>query len=544
MILFTILQRRYVKKSREEDANDPTKNMDFGMGRISRTAGGDSSISNFDDEKGGAGRTRQMSLDLGGKSPYLLPPELHNSRESLHTLSRTIHHNEDPYRPVHEAIGGRGASMRSKQGRGGSSIMTGTTATPSGMSDTGSPDGQGLLSNASPMSRTTPPSTGVSPTPRINMPAEPKQAQSPPQSVARKGLPGNPRPQNGFSSTIPVPMPYQDRDSYAGYQYSAIRDSNNYLGSLIISDPSAKGPPEPKPNPARKAPPPAINTLPMNPKPVQQEQPKPRNSEISDYGDGIEVTPPSPVRGINKHTSNRYSMDVPPEEFAQAGLGAPGFDPKRLSMGFRPLPPDAPTDTTEDPETRANRIRSFYKEYFDDSKPAPRGQYIEDYEANYPGPGDSTYFDPSTNSFVLPYAEPITRRAMTPPPRNPRFQGPPPRSMHGSMGGSSMRGPPRMPYNEGPRTGSSASQRGPMPSPRKNLPPPEALTSLPTPSKLKDDSFALLNTLDFAPELTVRDRVAGRSESPFGERRPYSPGLPAFAPIVGSYDELAAMPSP
>ncbi|KAB8290809.1 hypothetical protein EYC80_008446 [Monilinia laxa] len=506
IILFTILQRRYVKKSREEDANDPTKNMDFGMGRISRTAGGESSNTNFDDEKGG--RTRQMSLDLGGKSPYLLPPELQNSRESLHSLSRTIHQNEDPYRPVHEAVGNRANPMRPKQPRNGSSIMTGTTA-PS--NDAGSMDGQGLLSNAAAMSRTTPPSTGFIPPPRtnsiptVNLPAELEQPGSP-QNGARKGLPGS------IISELPATSTVPSSDS--------------------------------KPATTRKAPPPAINTQTTIPRPVPQEQPRPRNSEISDYGDGIEVTPPSPVRPITNNKANRYSMDVPPEEFAQAGLGAPGFDPKRLSMGFRPLPPDAPADATEDPETRANRIRSFYKEYFDDSKPAPHGQYLEDYEANYPGPGDSTYFDPATNSFVLPYAEPITRRAMTPPPRAPRFQGAPPRSMHGSMGGSSMRGPPRMPFNEGPRASSSASQRGPMPSPRKNLPPPEPLNSLPTPSKLKDDSLALLNTLDFAPELTVRDRVAGRSESPFGERRPYSPALPAFAPIVGAYDELAAMPSP
>ncbi|CAD6440483.1 3232c78b-54a5-4b01-832e-9994fdbc0922 [Sclerotinia trifoliorum] len=509
IILFTYLQRRYMKKAKEEDANDPTKNMDFGMGRISRTAGGESSISNFDDEKGGPARTRQMSLDLGGKSPYLLPPELQDSRESLHSLSKTIHQNEDPYRPVHEVVGA--ASVRSKQGRNGSSILSASTVAPSGINDTGSTDGQGLLSNAAAMSRTTPPTAGSNPPPRSNsippakIPEGPRQATSPGQNVDKKGPPG----------------------------------------SLIVSGPSAAaptGPLEPKPTTTRKAPPPAINTLPpMDPKP---EQPRPRQSEISDYGDGIEVTPPSPVRIKINNKANRYSMDVPPEEFAQAGLGAPGFDPKRLSMGFRPLPPDAPADAAEDPETRANRIRSFYKEYFDDSKPAPQGQYIEDYNAHYPGPGDSTYFDPATNSFVLPYAEPIARRAMTPPPRATRFQGAPPRSMHGSMGGASIRGPPRMPFNEGPRASSSASQRGPMPSPKKNLPPPEALTSLPTPSKLKDDSFALLNTLDFAPELTTRDRVAGRSASPFGERRPYSPAVPAFAPIVGAFDELAAMPSP
>ncbi|QSZ32951.1 hypothetical protein DSL72_002534 [Monilinia vaccinii-corymbosi] len=540
IILFTILQRRYVKKSREEDANDPTKNMDFGMGRISRASGGSST--NLDDEKGG--RIRQMSLDLGGKSPYLLPPELQDSRESLNSISRTIHQAEDPYRPVHEAVG----SMRPKPPRNG------PTAASSAANDAGSPDGQGLLSNAAAMSRTPPPANGFTPPPRTNSiptankSAEPNQPGSPQNAAARKGPPGNSRLQNCLFPNNSDPVPHPDLESHAGNDHGAIRDNNNYPGSPIVTDPSGNstGPSNDLNSAAtaRKAPPPAINTQTVNPNPVQPSQPRPRNSEISDYGDGIEVTPPSPVRGIGRNPANRYSMDVPPEEFAQAGLGAPGFDPKRLSMGFRPLPPDAPEDATEDPETRANRIRSFYKEYFDDSKPAPQGQYIEDYAAHYPGPGDATYFDPATNSFVLPYAEPITRRAMTPPPRAPRFQGAPPRSMHGSMGGGAMRGPPRMPYIEGPRASSSASQRGPTPSPKKNLPPPEPLNSLPTPAKLRDDSFALLNTLDFAPELTVRDRVAGRSESPFGERRPYSPAIPAFAPIVGSYDELSAMPSP
>jgi hypothetical protein len=239
-------------------------------------------------------------------------------------------------------------------------------------------------------------------------------------------------------------------------------------------------------------------------------------------------------------------MDVPPEEFAQAGLGAPGFDARRLSMGFRPLPPDAVTES-EDPETRANRIRSFYKEYFDDSKPAPQGQYYEDYDENYLG--EAAYFDPDSNAFVMPYAEPVTRRAMTPPPggaRGPRFQGPP-RGRNGSVGAMSasggMRGPPG-PYPPGPRAFSSASGRMPPRGPKKMLPPPSALNTIPTPSKLRDDSFALMNAIEFAPPQTYRDRAAGRSESPFGERRPYSPAVPAFAPVVSAFEELAPIPSP
>jgi len=242
-------------------------------------------------------------------------------------------------------------------------------------------------------------------------------------------------------------------------------------------------------------------------------------------------------------------MDVPPEEFANAGLGAPGFDPRRLSMGFRPLPPNEAIES-DDPEVRANRIRSFYKEYFDESKPAPHGQYYEDYDENYLE--DAAYFDPESNNFVMPYAEPVTRRAMTPPPRGPRFQGPP-RALHGSMGGMSTMSAggmgrrqmyPPGPYPPGPRAYSSASARTGASGPRRPIAPPMDLTSLPTPSKLRDDSFAIMNATDFAPPRTYRDRVAGRSESPLGERRPYSPAVPSYKPLVSAFDELAPIPSP
>ncbi|PQE10945.1 Triple functional domain protein [Rutstroemia sp. NJR-2017a WRK4] len=547
IILFTILSRRHSRKQREEDANDPTKNLDFGMGDVSRKTrkGG----MEMDDEKG-MGKGRQISLDLANASPYLLPPEMQNSRESLQSLSKSIHKNEDPYRPVTQSYGD-GASIRSysKQGRDGASIMTTSSAAPSRMNDgTGSPK-QGLLSNAAAMSQTTPPPAVIRPPrqnpmppnaiavnpPTSNLPAipAPGSIESPITGHGpRRGLPGNPRPSTGIAST---PETGPGRESYAGIYDATIRNSNNYLGPSIASELHSAAPSSLPQASSRKSPPPAINTLPTNPKPTLKEPERPRNSEISDYGDGIEVTPPSPVREIVNNKANRYSMDVPPEEFVQAGLGAPGFDAKRLSMGFRPLPPDSLE--TEDPETRANRIRSFYKEYFDDSKPAPKGQYIEDYDEHLIG-GDAAYFDPATNAFVMPFAEPVTRRAMTPPPRAPRFQGAPPRSMHGSMGGIRA----FQNTNEGPRASSSASQRGPVQQPKRPLPPPAALTSLPTPSKLKDDAF--MQSIEFAPELTVRERAAGRSESPFGERRPYSPAVPVFAPVVSSFDELAAIPSP
>jgi hypothetical protein len=61
---------------------------------------------------------------------------------------------------------------------------------------------------------------------------------------------------------------------------------------------------------------------------------------------------------------------------------------------------------------------------------------------------------------------------------------------------------------------------------------------------LKDDNFAIINAADFAPPPSYKDRREGRSQSPMGERRPYSPALPAYKPIVSAFDDLAPIPSP
>jgi hypothetical protein len=511
------------------------------------TYGGEKSAS------GGLAR-RQLSMDLNMNSPYLLPPELQNSRESLHSLSRTIHQQEDPYRPVSQYYPGDGASIRS-QNKQGSSIYTGSSG-PSKLNDMTSAN---LLANAGKMPTSHPPVAEFGHPSRQNSlplsinspvesipppyPVEPEQAHLPvltppsPESQSR-GLPLSPRP--GQTLTHPPKVVEKPQEARVTSGNPAdFRRSNDYLAAMINDKETAPPPTSPGP---RRGPPPAINTLPTNPRPARKESMPQGQNQVkkeNDYGDGFKVTPPSPGRG-EQMRGQRYSMDVPPEQFAQAGLGAPGFDPKRLSMGFRPLPPNAVTES-DDPEVRANRIRSFYKEYFDDSKPAPQGQYYEDYDENYLG--DAAYFDPETNAFVMPYAEPVTRRAMTPPPGGPpRF--PVPRGRQGSTGamsagGRGMRGPP-----PGPRAHSSASGRMGPPGPKRPLPPPTPLNSLPTPSKLRDDSFALMSSIEFAPPQTYRDRVAGRSESPFGERRPYSPMVPAFAPVVSAFDELAPMPSP
>lgn len=557
MVLFLILHRRHVRKQRAEDANDRHASMDFGLGDVPQTGrpkrkGVPQPMAqmNMGGEKGHGLSRRQKSMDFNMDSPYLLPPELQNSRESLHSLSRSLNNHEDPYRPVTQYFPGDEKSIRSQ--KQGSSIHTGSSMAPSRIQEMSTAE---LLPNAGSMSRSNPPAAFVPP-PRQNSlpasnaslgridsdpvppyPSELPKAHMPepfqPEETRRQGLPASPLPSSARNLAPVSGAPAETRESSASNGDSAMRQSNNYLASMINTEDTSPPPtPQPRsPERTRKAPPPAINTLPSNPRPPRKES--------SNYGDAFKVTPPSPNQAqAEVMRGQRYSMDVPPEEFVQAGLGAPGFDAKRLSMGFRPLPSDQVLET-DDPEVRANRIRSFYREYFDETKPEPAGQYYEDYSENYLG--DAAYYDPDTNAFVMPGAEPVHRRAMTPPPRG-RF---PPRTRQGSMGamstmsGGGPRGGPQY-----PRAFSSASGRMGPPKPRKPMPPPAALNSLPTPSKLRDDSFALMNAIEFAPPQSYRDRAAGRSESPLGERRPYSPMVPSFTPTSSAFDELAAMPSP
>lgn len=530
----------------------------------------------------------QVSMDMAMSSPYLLPPELHESRESLHSLSRTINHEDDPYRPVGQLHDNASIRSHPKGFDGGSTYTSSSNAyshTPSRFQEVTTADysNGGNMNNNSfvppPRSKSLRNPNPFASTPEFPAeeapvvppyPVEPPQAHVQMPSISGNGLPATPIPSRGIS------LASHEGEFHSASSDAGLRNSNNYLGAFINSqdlDTAADKAVEREPSPPlnnRNSPPVG---LPSNPRPARKESsstvqmPRQSLTEEEDYGNGFKVTPPSPKLENAHAREHRYSMDVPPEEFAQAGLGAPGFDPRRLSMGFRPLPPDA-VNEVDDPELRANRIRSFYKEYFDDSKPAPEGQYYEDYDENYLG--DATYYDADQNNFVMPYAQPVTRRAMTPPPRGPpRFQGPP-RGPHSSVGGMSlngmgMGGGPGMgggmggmgmgPMRgvPGPRAYSSASGRGPrsyssasgqMGAPRRPMPPPAALPTLPTPSKLRDDSFAIFNAADFAPPTTYRDRVAGRSESPLGERRPYSPAVPSHIPTASAFEELASMPSP
>jgi hypothetical protein len=284
------------------------------------------------------------------------------------------------------------------------------------------------------------------------------------------------------------------------------------------------------------------------------------------YGDtATKVTPTSPRDSASTYTvpTRGQSLAAPlPEIHEQResmylvdNLDDFDYNPQRLSVLGRPLPHEDPTENSEE---RANRIRSFYKEYFDDSKggqyahppppisePQSRTEYYEDYDSEYLNNAYAySVYDNEAHGFVVPgapFAEPLTRRAMTPPPRAPpRFR---PRASSGASSMQGYRGPPRGNssmsnyHSQGPR-----SERGR--APKRNMPPPQSLMSLKTPHLLKDDS-ALYTTLDLAPPPTFRDRQAGRRpDSPLGVERPYSPVVRAYTPLNSSFEELSPMPSP
>ena len=586
-LLLIFLHRRHVRKLRREDATDKHKSLDFGLHPANNPRPGNKNKkapnSTMPMEKS-TGRGRGMSMDIG--NPYLLPPGLVSSHESLHSMSRTIHAGDDPYRLATDT-----ESIRSFQPSklGGDDSSSYTAASSRFRQDAPT---QNLISNAQKMPRSQPPTQGTS---TASMQGQPQIRVPPPPQVTRKGLPSD-----STEAVQPQPQPSPSiRDSYTVKDDADLRRSNNYLAGFIHSrDPSVdqsqippsqgtKGLPRAPSDSQfldnRMSPPPSVfipeetSRLPRGhslgsrgklsidtSKPqdhVQYEEYEDEYEDQSEYTQN--VVPPSPTLAYAPYPSEQQgfsaSLTMPDADHAtpfytpgemksysnDGGLDVPGMDyqDRRMSI-LRPLPPDEPLDN---PEQRANRIRSFYKEYFDDSQPARTyqpapEQYYEDYGQEYQS--DGTTFDPVSGQFVVahaPFAQPITRRAMTPPPRAPpRFQGPG-RHQHNSSNPG-----PMMPQNRS-RAASSAStsarfgpqSRGP---PRRALPPPAPLRTLPTPHLLREDAFAL--PIDFAPPSGYKDRQAGRPESPMMQMRPYSPSVRSHTPLASAFNELPSIPSP
>ena len=469
-------------------------------------------------------RGRGMSLDIG--NPYLMPAELHSSRESIHSMSRSVPDRHDPYRPVNllkdtDGYNSYPSSVRLKPENG--SIMTAS----SGGGDTGSPidaPNQNLLKNAQRMSRSLSPRRGSIPTITDSPPPPPPAVQKETHSYIAYTPPQSPRV---------TQSPQKDADERT--------ENTDTVGKMVERAPK-KMPPKmdlvDSSVPSTPAQDSGYSSATTSMSEQKMRSPQSAHSSGENYGGVFTITPPSPPRNDNRPTKedirrSRHSIDgavnLIDEPAAALGLYWADQDNHRISMGVRPLPPE---DLLEDhdPEQRANRIRSFYKEYFDESKPGPAGPanndgYYEDYTEEYL---DGTIFDPASGQFVVaraaPFAQPIGRRAMTPPPRGP------PRAVRGPMSRGSANSDGRL----GPRG---------VPPPKKRLPPPAPLTTLPTPHKLKEDSH-IFSAIDFAPPTSFRDKQLGRPDSPLGVQRPFSPAVSAHTPLASSFDDLSVMPSP
>lgn len=501
VLVLIYLHRRHTQKLAKEDAMDKTKSMDFGMEFGGSTRSKTKQTNLTDVEKSDSRSRRQVSLDLDVASPYLLPAVLHNSRDTLHTLSAT---GDDRYgRPMTA-----GSSQQRVPLHGSTSQYTNHDDRDSSiyahsLRQDDSPDGSqvsihgGLLNGASPMAISTPPpprkaSLAVSSTrslvPQINIPSP--VIRSPPTGL----------PSNKFVSL----HSNLEQQTTANVVHSARQigqDSTKLDVKFDLAD----------------------SNIPVS------------NNE-SDYGEGPQFRL-SVASALGEDSTQR-------DETGRKNLTPRAFEDRRLSIGFRPLPPEGTTD--ENAEERAMRIRSFYKEYFEDTSPAPpipshakgHGRPV-DHPGEYHDDSVAIY-DQDSGRFVIPGAKPFaelpTRRAMTPPPRMPpRFGAPPPR------GGSAASGQFMPPA---PRSFSSAGERTglAMPPQRKPMPAPAPLHLLPTPSMFTDDAFA--SPIMFAPPSRIP--VEGGPESPSlrGGIRPYSPSVSPHIPLASAFDELSVLPNP
>lgn len=511
VLVLVYLHRRHTQKLAKEDAMDKTKSMDFGMGFGGGGARSKATPAHLADvEKSDSRSRRQVSLDLDVASPYLLPAVLHNSRDTLHTLSAS---GDDRYgRPMTAGSSQhRGPLLPGNASQYTNNLDRDSSIYAHSLRQDDSPDGSqlsvhgGLLSGASPMPMSTPPL--------------PRKASLPPVSSPRSLVP-----------QINIPLP-------ATRAPSSGLPSNQHSGPpLRAVDKEAE---QPISQSAAGGLPPALQIRQPSPKFDIQfdltESSRPTSNDQSEYGEG-------PQFRLSMASEQGEIEDPSQRAAGRKSLAPTAFEDRRLSVGFRPLPPEGTAD--ENAEERAMRIRSFYKEYFEDTSPAPplptqsRSIRQEDYHGEYHDDSVAVY-DQETGRFVIPgakpFAEPPTRRAMTPPPRMPpRFGGPTPR------GGSAASGrfmPPA------PRSFSSASGRagpGAFP-PRKPLAPPVPLHLLPTPSMFTDDAFA--SPIMFAPPSRIPSE-APESPSLRGGVRPYSPSVSPHVPLASAFDELAALPNP
>ena len=612
LVILIVLHRRHVKKLRIEDANDRHKSLDFGMGE----AGNNKKSKNKHASTAPpmveitpeeiSRRARGLSMDMLS-SPYLLPPGLQQSRESLHSLSRSFHQDDDKYRPATTVVADGTYSYPSSLR---SPVDDNSSFTGSSRRRFDAESGRHMVRHPHRMSG--------KPGSVRSMATNPVTGEKGPNpSNLRNGA----KPGSGADNLNIPGLGQSARESFVSTRSAAlnpgVRASNDYLGAYIRGGLPGQGPDPEKSKPvspisggAEKStsstpvegsrPPTSTATtvhdqmtvptppkdLPMPPQADSYQLPdthsderhldrnqaperEPRLPQLSfvdtvDHQTDFRLPEIDPDVNQSKDTQvtkqpledvtnqprplsrQQRASTIPNGSAAQAYEALEqqressydyydeyeeyeNYRNSQLSIASRPLPPD---DPSESQEQRANRIRSFYKEYFDESKtpgatPTAQQQPV-------------AYFDGSENYVEEQdyYDEPEYYDHMPQPPRGPRRD----------YAGSERHRPTYSTgsYRSSPRAMSTGSggwgyQQQRRPPPKKRMPPPKPLHNLPTPSMLNDDSAL---SMDFAPPVSYQERNSGRPDSLRGGVRPFSPHRPARNPLASSFDDLAALPSP
>ena len=542
LAIFFFLHRRNRRRQRLEDANDKHGSLDFGLGEVNgrpnskkgkkggRSNPPEMAVSDLSGEKEFR-RQRGLSLDMS--SPYLMPGAIPDAKRSFPDVSRT---GDDPYSSV---------TLFKSPSRPGTAKHDASIYTRPSYEQSNAH----LLGNMQKSSSSSPPYSSAAPTPRSTSPTPLLNHPEPSQSVSRKPV----GPSSQQSPPPPPPPAYtkDDKSQPATSNFSLPKNVDRSSVSTQGTNPGTKtrrSPPPPMPRKSSK------RTSGSNPPRIASLDAKVHESNPLDdyqtYADVLGIVQADTKSDAASHgqKDNGALPTIHEPSSKSKGLAVPNQHPdhRRLSASLRPLPPEDPSDNAEQ---RANRIRSFYREYFDDSNKQERydhgghGDYYEDYGQEYLN--EATIWDPETGQFVLAGGSGgghgMTRRAMTPPPRGPpRFRGPAGGHRYTSSSGQShVGGRPRA--FSSTSGGHPAGGRGR--APKRPLPPPAPLSTLPTPHHLKGDMSAF-SAIDFAPPSAIRDQQVGRSASPRMESRPFSPSTRAHTPLASPFQDLAQMPSP
>lgn len=543
-----MLHRRYKKRQALEDLNDKHKSLDFGLGdvavvekssrpttkRLISKNTPEMQAQSFDDNER---ITRNRGISLDTPNPFILPPVLHDDRGSLHSLSRS-QDDAGPYHPVH--------LMRSPSPSASPSLYNSGKGSSKDSSSVNTHSSNSSITKANLMSHAQKPAVTIieaesppaSPLPSLSPESSPISKPEPAHVLDRK--PAQVQQPILEKPVAPLPSP------------RLVREGTDQKGAFV---------PPPR-SESRPIPPQVV--IPSQAQPGAQATKSPSSPRMRSP---VSAQPPQPIRSpaMSPRQSPRQSAQQPPVHHtwrtANASPRVQSYDDDAtyadvlgiVQKETRALPTvlEAPTPAGlglqgvqyDNPEQRANRVQSVYQQYFDDGY----GYYYANgygYDQEYYG--EEAMIDYETGQFVVggqPWATPVTRRAMTPPPRAPpRFRGSP--SVEGRRSSSANRNA----YNthRGRAYSSTSAQPAFGPRGRQMKRPvvlPGPLSNLPTPHLLQKDS-EIMGAIDFAPPVTYKDRQAGKAASPLLGQSPFAPRVRAFSPLASSFDDLHVMPSP